>query len=111
MGDRVMAALQVQPGTTFDIGEFAEFLRAQSDLGPKWIPSFIQIVEEFPMTPSNKVIKRELVLRRWHDAENQENARIWWRNSKDIRFDVFGREQAQQLRAKFAANQRESLLN
>ena len=111
MGDRVMTALQVQPGTTFDIGEFAEFLRAQSDLGPKWIPSFIQIVEEFPMTPSNKVIKRELVLRRWHDAENQENARIWWRNSKDIRFDVFGREQAQQLRAKFAANQRESLLN
>ena len=111
MGDRVMAALQVQPGTTFDIGEFAEFLRAQPDLGPKWIPSFIQIVEEFPMTPSNKVIKRELVLRRWHDAENQENARIWWRDSKDIRFDVFGREQAQQLRAKFAANQRESLLN
>ena len=111
MGDRVMAALQVQPGTTFDVGEFVEFLRAQPDLGPKWIPSFIQIVEEFPMTPSNKVIKRELVLRRWHDAENQENARIWWRDSKDIRFDVFGREQAQQLRAKFAANQRESLLN
>ena len=111
MGDRVMAALQVQPGTTIDPAEFAEFLRAQPDLGPKWIPSFIQIVEEFPMTPSNKVIKRELVLRRWHDAENQENARIWWRDSKDIRFDVFGREQAQQLRAKFAANQRESLLN
>ena len=111
MGDRVMAALQVQPGTTIDPAEFAEFLRAQPDLGPKWIPSFIQIVEEFPMTPSNKVIKRELVLRRWHDAENLENAQIWWRSSKDIRFDVFGREQAQELRAKFAANQREGLLN
>ena len=111
MGDRVMAAVQIQPGTKFEIDEFAEFLRAQSDLGPKWIPSFIQIVEEFPMTPSNKVIKRELVLRRWHDAENDANAKIWWRNGKETRFEVFGREQAQELRAKFAAHQREGLLN
>ena len=111
MGDRVMAAVQIQPGTKFDIDEFAEFLRAQSDLGPKWIPSFVQIVEEFPMTPSNKVIKRELVLRRWHDAENDANAKIWWRNGKETHFEVFGREQAQELRAKFAAHQREGLLN
>ena len=111
MGDRVMAAVQIQPGTKFDIDEFAEFLRAQSDLGPKWIPSFVQIVEEFPMTPSNKVIKRELVLRRWHDAENDANAKIWWRKGKETHFEVFGREQAQELRAKFAAHQREGLLN
>ena len=111
MGDRVMAAVQIQPGTKFDIDEFAEFLRAQSDLGPKWIPSFVQIVKEFPMTPSNKVIKRELVQRRWHDAENDANAKIWWRKGKETHFEVFGREQAQELRAKFAAHQREGLLN
>ena len=111
MGDRVMAAVQIQPGIKFDIDEFSEFLRAQSDLGPKWIPSFIQIVEDFPMTPSNKVIKRELVLRRWHDVEIHDNAQLWWRPVKEIAFLRFTRVEATELRAKFAANNRGALLD
>ena len=111
MGDRVMAALQVQPGTTIDPAEFADFLRAQSDLGPKWVPSFIQIVEDFPMTPSNKVIKRELVLRRWHDVERHDDVQLWWRPTKEIAFSQFTRVEATELRAKFAANNRGALLD
>jgi fatty-acyl-CoA synthase len=111
MGDRVMAALQVQPGTTIDPAEFADFLRAQSDLGPKWVPSFIQIVEDFPMTPSNKVIKRELVLRRWHDVERYDDVQLWWRPTKGIAFTQFTRVEATELRAKFAANNRGALLD
>jgi fatty-acyl-CoA synthase len=111
MGDRVMAALQVQLGTTIDPAEFAEFLRAQPDLGPKWIPSFIQIVEEFPMTPSNKVIKRELVLRRWHEVERNDDVQLWWRPNKEIAFSQFTRVEATELRAKFAANNRGALLD
>lgn len=110
LGDRVMVALQLQPAARFDPIEFARFLAAQSDLGPKWIPSFVQIVDEFPMTPSNKVIKRELVIRRWHDAEQSPDARIWWRATKELRFESFGPTQASELRAKFVANQRESVL-
>jgi fatty-acyl-CoA synthase len=111
MGDRVMAALQLQPGTTIDPAEFAEFLRAQSDLGPKWVPSFVQIVVDFPMTPSNKVIKRELVLRRWHDVERHDDVQLWWRPSKEIAFSQFTRVEATELRAKFAANNRGALLD
>ena len=111
MGDRVMAALQLQPGTTIDPAEFAEFLRAQSDLGPKWVPSFVQIVEDFPMTPSNKVIKRELVLRRWHDVERHDDVQLWWRPTKEIAFTQFTRVEATELRAKFAANNRGALLD
>jgi fatty-acyl-CoA synthase len=111
MGDRVMAALQLQPGTTIDSAEFAEFLRAQSDLGPKWVPSFVQIVVDFPMTPSNKVIKRELVLRRWHDVERHDDVQLWWRPSKEIAFSQFTRVEATELRAKFAANNRGALLD
>lgn len=110
MGDRVMAALQLQSGATFDAVEFSKFLSGQTDLGPKWVPSFIEIVENFPMTPSNKVIKRELVLRRWHNAERDVNARIWLRRGKEIRFEKFGVNDAKQLRSKFAAHQREGLL-
>ena len=111
MGDRVMAALQLQPGTTIDPAEFAEFLRAQSDLGPKWVPSFVQIVVDFPMTPSNKVIKRELVLRRWHDVERHDDVQLWWRPTKEIAFSQFTRVEATVLRAKFAANNRGALLD
>ena len=111
MGDRVMAALQLQPGATFDPAEFAEFLNSQTDLGPKWVPSFIEIVDDFPMTPSNKVIKRELVLRRWHNAETEGDARIWWRTGREIRFERFSIAEAQLLRSKFAAQNREGLLN
>ena len=111
MGDRVMAALQLQPGTTIDPAEFAEFLRAQTDLGPKWVPSFVQIVVDFPMTPSNKVIKRELVLRRWHDVERHDDVQLWWRPSKEIAFSQFTRVEATELRAKFAANNRGALLD
>jgi fatty-acyl-CoA synthase len=111
MGDRVMAALQLQPGTTIDPAEFADFLRAQSDLGPKWVPSFVQIVVDFPMTPSNKVIKRELVLRRWHDVERHDDVQLWWRPSKEIAFSQFTRVEATELRAKFAANNRGALLD
>jgi fatty-acyl-CoA synthase len=111
MGDRVMAALQLQPGTTIDPAEFAEFLRAQSDLGPKWVPSFVQIVVDFPMTPSNKVIKRELVLRRWHDVERHDDVQLWWRPTKEIAFTQFTRVEATELRAKFAANNRGALLD
>lgn len=110
MGDRVMAALQLQSGATFDAVEFSKFLSGQTDLGPKWVPSFIEIVENFPMTPSNKVIKRELVLRRWHNAERDVKARIWLRPGKEIRFEKFGVNDAKQLRSKFAAHQREGLL-
>ena len=111
MGDRVMAALQIQPGTTINPDEFAEFLRAQTDLGPKWVPTFVQIVEEFPMTPSNKVIKRELVLKRWHDVEIHDHAQLWWRPAKEIAFSQFTRVEANELREKFAANNRGALLD
>jgi len=111
MGDRVMAAIQLQPGTSFDIAEFGEFLRVQSDLGPKWMPTFVMVVDEFPMTPSNKVIKRELVLRRWHAAENDASARIWWREGKSPDFVTFDRSSARVLRERFRANNREHVID
>ena len=60
VGDQVMAALLLADGTTFDVGEFRDFLTAQSDLGPKQWPSFVRVASELPRTESFKVIKREL---------------------------------------------------
>ena len=60
VGDRVMAALVLPEGTAFDVGEFREFLAAQSDLGPKQWPSFVRVAASLPRTETFKVLKRVL---------------------------------------------------
>ena len=47
-GDQVMATLELRAGRTFDADEFAAFLDAQRDLGTKWAPRFVRIVDALP---------------------------------------------------------------
>jgi fatty-acyl-CoA synthase len=60
VGDRVMAALMLVDGATFDVDAFRDFLAAQPDLGPKQWPSFVRITAALPRTETFKVIKRQL---------------------------------------------------
>jgi fatty-acyl-CoA synthase len=59
-GDRLMLAIQLANNVEFDPDSFSEFLSAQSDLGPKWVPSYVRVVSTLPITATNKVLKREL---------------------------------------------------
>lgn len=65
VGDRVMVALELRHGVTFDPASFDEFLAAQPDLGTKWSPSFVRITEELPKLASMKVDKRRLRRDAW----------------------------------------------
>jgi fatty-acyl-CoA synthase len=109
-GDRAMAAIQLVPGASFDIDEFATFLVAQSDLGPKWVPTYVEVVDELPLTQTNKVVKRELVRKRWHSVDERDDARVWFRPGKEIVFVPFTRDDAARLRERFEANGRGSVL-
>jgi fatty-acyl-CoA synthase len=109
-GDRAMVAIQLVPGAVFEIDEFATFLGAQADLGPKWVPSFVEVVDELPLTQTNKVVKRELVRKRWHAVEERDDARVWFRPGKGIDFVRFTRDDATRLRERFEANGRSSTL-
>jgi fatty-acyl-CoA synthase len=60
VGDQVMAALVLRPGTVFDPAAFRSFLADQSDLGPKQWPSYVRVATELPRTETFKVIKRQL---------------------------------------------------
>jgi fatty-acyl-CoA synthase len=60
-GDQVMAALILKPGKAFDAAEFEAFLGEQSDLGTKSRPRYVRIAAALPQTPTNKILKRELV--------------------------------------------------
>jgi fatty-acyl-CoA synthase len=74
-GDAVMAALEWEGGSaTFDASEFEQFLAGQPDLGSKWAPRFVRIVDRLPLTGSNKVVKAPL-----RDAGWRTDDPIWWR--------------------------------
>jgi fatty-acyl-CoA synthase len=103
--------MQLVPDAPFDIGEFARFLGDQSDLGPKWTPTYVEVVDELPLTQTNKVVKRELVKKRWHAVESSTTARIWHRIGKAPDFVPFTSDDARVLRERFEANGRGSALS
>jgi fatty-acyl-CoA synthase len=76
VGDRVMAAIELRDGFVFDPAAFDEFLRAQPDLGPKWVPSFVRISKELPKLASLKLDKTRLRREAWKVEE------IFWRPGK-----------------------------
>lgn len=60
VGDQVMAAVVLAPGTQFDPDRFREFLAEQDDLGPKQWPSYVRVSAGLPGTMTFKVLKRQL---------------------------------------------------
>ncbi|MFS3130712.1 AMP-binding protein [Nocardioides sp. Bht2] len=58
VGDAVLAVVELDH--PFDPEAFQAFLDTQPDLGTKWSPAHIKVVEELPRTGSNKIIKRAI---------------------------------------------------
>ncbi|QCQ93690.1 long-chain-fatty-acid--CoA ligase [Rhodococcus sp. SGAir0479] len=82
VGDRVMAAV-IPTGDVedFDPSEFARFLDAQPDLGPKQRPTLVRVCSEFPRTATFKVVTRTLSAERWHCDDP-----VWLRERGDDEF-------------------------
>src|SRR5260370_9810251 len=60
VGDQVMACVQVRPGSTADAAVLDAHLKAQPELGTKWLPRFLRITAQMPTTATAKVLKRQL---------------------------------------------------
>ena len=73
-GDQVMASLELDDGVAFDPEGFASFLAAQPDLGTKWTPRFVRVVEAMPLTATGKVDRKPLRAERWTTTDP-----VWWR--------------------------------
>ena len=65
VGDRVMLAVELREGATFDPVAFDAFLTTQPDLGPKWMPAFVRTTHELPKLASMKVDKTALRRDAW----------------------------------------------
>lgn len=66
-GDRVMVALEYHDA--FDPTDFARFMRQQSDLGTKQMPSFVRITPAFPLTATRKLNKGPLRQSGWRSDD------------------------------------------
>lgn len=106
IGDRVMVALQMEDGARFDPDEFAVFLASQADLGPKWMPTYVRVVEQLPLTQTNKVLKRTLVQDKWESVVRGEG-QMFVRPGKQSSFVPFGRTEYEALRQTFTTAHRE----
>jgi fatty-acyl-CoA synthase len=81
VGDQVMAAVRLHDGIEFDPTAFAAFLGEQADLGTKWAPRYVRIASTFPVTETNKVLKRLLALEAWTGDDE-----IWVRDAKTLEY-------------------------
>ncbi|WP_141015218.1 AMP-binding protein [Nocardioides sambongensis] len=85
VGDQVLAVAEVAGGRTFEIDAFSAFLAAQTDLGTKWVPRYLRLVEELPRTPTNKVLKRRI------SPDLTPGPALWQRIGTTLEYAVAGR--------------------
>lgn len=104
-GDQVMATIELVPGTAFDPAAFDTFLAGQPDLGTKWAPSLIRIVDHMPLTGTNKVDKTPLRSQRWDPP-----GRVWWRPERGAPLQLMGADDRAGLEAAFDRHGRRHLL-
>lgn len=105
-GDQVMAALEIEPGSTFDPGTFAAFLASQPDLGTKWAPRFVRVVDSMPLTANNKVHKNPLRDERWRTADP-----VWWRPRRELAYERFDDDARRAYEAEFVEHGRSTVID
>ena len=105
-GDQVMAAIEMlRRRRRSTPTRSRRFLAEQRDLGTKWAPRYVRIVDALPVGATNKIDKRPLRAERWETTDPLLLARAAHR---DVRAVHGGRRR--ELRAEFAANDRANLL-
>ncbi|GLZ04185.1 putative fatty-acid-CoA ligase FadD [Actinomadura sp. NBRC 104412] len=104
-GDQVMAALEL--GGPFDPDAFTAFLAGRRDLGTKWAPRFVRIVESMPLTATGKVDKRPLRRARW---DVSGDGAVWWRPGRGLAYEPLTAGRAEAISAEFRANGRSHVL-
>ena len=104
-GDQVMAALQLIDTAAFEPAALDGFLSEQPDLGTKWSPRFVRLVETLPVTGAGKLDKAPLRQEGWQGSDP-----VWWRPTAGAPLRPLDQDDRRQLRARFAENGREALL-
>jgi fatty-acyl-CoA synthase len=103
--DQVMAAVEMLPGHRFDPSAFTAFMADQPDLGAKWIPAFIRVVEALPVTATDKLDKKPLRAAAWRTGDP-----LWRRPPRTDRYIAMTEQDVAELEAELERNGRLHLL-
>ena len=68
----------------FDADAFTEFCRTQPDMGTKWVPRFVRVMKEMPVTATRKISKPSLRRESW-----TEPGEVYLRGGADKSDDVY----------------------
>jgi fatty-acyl-CoA synthase len=93
--DQIMAAVEVEAGTTFDPAAFGSFLAEQPDLGTKWAPRYVRVTR-LPVGATNKIDKRPLRAERWYTDDP-----VYWRAGPEPMYRPFTADDITALEARF----------
>jgi fatty-acyl-CoA synthase len=72
--DQVMAVFEMADPAAFDPADFDAFLETQPDLGTKWSPRYVRVIEALPVGATNKVDKQSLRADSW-----RVDGPVFWR--------------------------------
>jgi fatty-acyl-CoA synthase len=95
-GDQVMAALELKPGAAFEAAAFGAFLEAEADLGTKWAPTYLRVVDALPVTGTGKLDRKALRADGWRTSDP-----VWWRPGRALAYRSLTREDVDRIRAEF----------
>ncbi len=104
-GDQVMAAMEMAPEARFEPVAFRSFLAAQPDLGTKWAPRYVRIVDALPVTATDKVDKRPLRSAPWSTSDP-----VWHRAGRGDAYTLMTPDDVDSLAHEFEAHGRAHLL-
>ena len=101
-----MAAIEMEHGRAFDPDDFAAFLAAQPDLGTKWAPRYVRIVESLA-GHRNRQDRQDTrcASTRWDTADP-----LWHRVGRSDEFVPMTSDDVARLYEEFEANGRSNLL-
>jgi fatty-acyl-CoA synthase len=106
VGDRVMATLKLKQGADFDCNDFISFLKGQKDFGTKWAPSFIRLADQLPITPTNKIIKRQLQKDLWLTGDP-----VYWQKERTADYALMSKDDVAEFEQEFQRCNRGGVLD
>ena len=95
-GDQVMAAVELRTGASFDPEAFAAFLAAQGDLGTKWAPTYVRVVDAIPITGTGKLDRKSLRADGWQTSDP-----VWWKRGRALEYVPLTREDLKRIEGEF----------
>jgi fatty-acyl-CoA synthase len=94
--DQVMVVLEMADPTGFNPSVFDGFLATQSDLGTKWTPRYVRVVDRLPVGATNKLDKRVLKETGW-----RVDGPVYWRPDRRQPLRLMSADDARGLEVSF----------